>query len=306
MQWEVLPALPFTLPDAVVAGISGGVGGAVATGTVKGAIIGAATAAAFSGVGDLKDVWGVDTSTPAGLVESAGMHGIVGGVSSVASGGKFQAGFLAAAISDGASPMQANTLGQMALGTAQTAIVGGIGSVLGGGKFADGAVTGAFGYLYNDLAHDWARAGSIGGAILGGGLIAGGCDIVSYGACVIATPATMTAGAVGGGFIGGSLGWLAGSSADILMATPPENAWDPNGPKAPGYPGNAETGHPDYSDPKGGPNWVPNPNGRGFGWESGDGTVWVPSGQGGAAHGGPHWDQQNPRGKNYDNKYPHQ
>ncbi|MDE1174503.1 MAG: hypothetical protein PW790_12660 [Parvibaculaceae bacterium] len=81
------------------------------------------------------------------------MHGIVGGVSSVASGGKFQAGFLAAAISDGASPMQAHTLSQLAMAEAQTAVVGGVGSVLGEGKFSDGAVTGAFGYLFNCLGH---------------------------------------------------------------------------------------------------------------------------------------------------------
>lgn len=41
------------------------------------------------------------------------------------------------------------------LGTAtiQSAIVGGTASVLGGGKFANGAVTGAFGYLFNDAIH---------------------------------------------------------------------------------------------------------------------------------------------------------
>ncbi|MDE1174498.1 MAG: hypothetical protein PW790_12635 [Parvibaculaceae bacterium] len=87
------------------------------------------------------------------------MHGIVGGVSSVASGGKFQAGFLAAAISDGASPMQAHTLSQLAMAEAQTAVVGGVGSVLSGGKFSDGAVTGAFGYLFNDCFEncDWSH-----------------------------------------------------------------------------------------------------------------------------------------------------
>jgi hypothetical protein len=63
-------------------------------------------------------------------------------------------------------------------------------------------------------------------------MVAGGCDILTSGACVIATPGTYAAGAVGGGFIGGALGWLAGSTADILMAKPPDNAWDPNGPKA--------------------------------------------------------------------------
>jgi hypothetical protein len=55
-----------------------------------------------------------------------------------------------------------------------------------------------------------------------------------------------------------------------------------------------------FRDPKGGENWVPNPNpGRGggsHGWEDASGDVWVPSGQGGRAHGGPHWDVQTPGG----------
>jgi hypothetical protein len=120
-------------------------------------------------------------------------------------------------------------------------------------------------------------------------------------------PLTVPAGAYGGSWIGGGIGYIIGSIGDFVVdaydtlvyGKPPANAWDPDGPKAPGYPG----GQPGYTDPKGGPNWVPNPNGSGNGWESGDGTVWVPTGQGGAAHGGPHWDVQNPDG-NYDNVYP--
>jgi RHS repeat-associated protein len=81
-----------------------------------------------------------------------------------------------------------------------------------------------------------------------------------------------------------------------IFAKPPENAYDPDGPKAPGKPG-PETG---FRDPKGGENWVPNPNpGRGagsHGWQDSKGDVWVPSGQGGRAHGGPHWDVQTPGG----------
>jgi hypothetical protein len=77
---------------------------------------------------------------------------------------------------------------------------------------------------------------------------------------------------------------------------PPDNAYDPNGPKAPGQPG-PQNG---YRPPKGGPNWVPNPNpGQGessHGWEDNKGRVWCPTGQGGRAHGGPHWDVQTPGG----------
>ena len=81
-----------------------------------------------------------------------------------------------------------------------------------------------------------------------------------------------------------------------IYAKPPENARDPNGPKAPGKPPE-EVG---FEDPKGGENWVPNPNpgkgGGSHGWQDANGNVWVPSGQGGRAHGGPHWDVQAPGG----------
>lgn len=82
-------------------------------------------------------------------------------------------------------------------------------------------------------------------------------------------------------------------------AKPPSNAYDPNGPKAPGKPGESEG----FKDPKGGDNWVPNPNGKGNGWQADDGAVWCPTGQGGSAHGGPHWDVQYPGGGGY-NMYP--
>ena len=85
----------------------------------------------------------------------------------------------------------------------------------------------------------------------------------------------------------------------VLMATPPRDAKDPNGAKAPGKPGAAEG----FSDPKGGESWVPNPNGKGYGWQDSRGDVWVPSGPGRNAHGGPHWDVESPGGE-YDNIYP--
>jgi hypothetical protein len=44
-----------------------------------------------------------------------------------------------------------------------------------------------------------------------------------------------------------------------------------------------------------------------YGWESDNGNVWVPTGQGGAAHGGSHWDVQVPNSNgDYDNIYPPQ
>lgn len=85
----------------------------------------------------------------------------------------------------------------------------------------------------------------------------------------------------------------------FLNTNPPTDASDPNGAKAPGKPGKAEG----FCGPKGGDNWVPNPNGSGSGWEDENGNVWVPTGWSGArgtgttgpAHGGPHWDVQDPK-----------
>lgn len=88
----------------------------------------------------------------------------------------------------------------------------------------------------------------------------------------------------------------------------PENANNPDGPKAPGKPGEEQG----FKDPKGGENWVPNPNGTGYGWQDDKGNVWVPTGPGGTpgtgttgpAHGGPHWDVQDPKTGGADNVYP--
>ena len=120
-------------------------------------------------------------------------------------------------------------------------------------------------------------AGAIGGAQIGTAIFPG-------------------VGTVIGGVVGAGLGVLAGYGLDRMLAKPPENAHDPNGPKAPGQPG------PDdgYFPPKGGPNWVPNPNpgggGSSWGWEDKKGDVWCPTGQGGRSHSGPHWDVQTPGG----------
>jgi hypothetical protein len=86
-------------------------------------------------------------------------HGVVGGLSNVAQGGKFQDGFLSAAASAAVSntglanpeTSKLNIVGR----TAVASIAGGTASTLGGGKFANGAVTGAMHHLLN------AEAGNI-------------------------------------------------------------------------------------------------------------------------------------------------
>ena len=91
-----------------------------------------------------------------------------------------------------------------------------------------------------------------------------------------------------------------GCGPGLMCAKPPNDATDPNGAKAPGKPGDEEGFCPGDND---GDNWVPNPNGKGNGWEDENGDVWVPTGPGRAAHGGPHWDVQKPNGSHV-NVYP--
>lgn len=84
----------------------------------------------------------------------------------------------------------------------------------------------------------------------------------------------------------------------------PKDAHDPNGSKAPRKPGKREG----FEDPAGGEQWVPNPNDKSpnpdWGWFDKDGSVWVPTGpKPSIAHGGPHWDKQNPKTGGHENKH---
>jgi RHS repeat-associated protein len=119
--------------------------------------------------------------------------------------------------------------------------------------------------------------------------------------CALTVEVGCVPGAVVGAIIEGAIyvGAAVLISSSIMNSQPPKDATDPNGAKAPGKPGDAEG----YCPAKGGPKWVPNPNGSGSGWEDANGNVWVPTGPGGAAHGGPHWDVQTPGGS-YVNVYP--
>ncbi|WP_308425312.1 RHS repeat-associated core domain-containing protein, partial [Pseudomonas laurentiana] len=80
---------------------------------------------------------------------------------------------------------------------------------------------------------------------------------------------------------------------------PPKDAYDSSGAKAPGKPGDTEG----FCDCKGGETWARLDDGRGAGWVDREDNVWVPTGQGPDAHGGPHWDVQMPGG-DYENVYP--
>ena len=83
-------------------------------------------------------------------------HGLVGGAANEAMGGKFQDGFLSAAVSTAASDMGLNSfiggngLGGRAGRTIVAGLIGGTASEIGGGKFANGFYTAAFQHLFNE------------------------------------------------------------------------------------------------------------------------------------------------------------
>ncbi len=73
------------------------------------------------------------------------------------------------------------------------------------------------------------------------------------------------------------------------------------GAQAPGKPTKVDG----YEPPK---RWdgkrVKHPRSGRYGWPDKNGNIWIPTGPGPLAHGGPHWDVQDPKGKTYDNVYP--
>ncbi|KAF4516168.1 hypothetical protein B566_EDAN000406 [Ephemera danica] len=102
-----------------------------------------------------------------------------------------------------------------------------------------------------------------------------------------------------GALIGGAIATVgaAGVAWWILHRDPPNDAYDPEGAKAPGKP----TADDGFVSPKSGDDWVQNPNpgsgGAPWGWKDINGDVWCPTGKSpGRAHGGPHWDVESPGG----------
>jgi RHS repeat-associated protein len=135
------------IAGAVSAGVSGG---NILQGAAFGALSGGlAAAAAPIGTAIGADLGG---TTVANAVGQAVAQGAAGGVVSVAEGGDFGSGFLAAGVGslggsltseiEGHSSNQFNA-GALAVST----VAGGLGSVLGGGKFENGAMSGAFAYV---------------------------------------------------------------------------------------------------------------------------------------------------------------
>jgi len=140
------------LTSAALTKLNGGSwGDALRAGAIAGG-----TALAFFGLHDLQPGgWAADFG---GSLAKTVAHGFVGGISSVAGGGSFQDGFLAAGFTQAASlggvfgkVQSVNNISVRIRNAFAAAVVGGTASALGGGKFTNGAVTGAFSRMFNDL-----------------------------------------------------------------------------------------------------------------------------------------------------------
>jgi hypothetical protein len=137
--------------------MAGFMSGSVSSGNIEGALQGAFSAYVFYEVGQGLKAGGIE-NTWKGVMA----HGVAGCVTTAVGGGKCAAGALSAAFTKAVSiqpgmerlNQAAKTdLGARFAGTAIAAVMGGTGSVLGGGKFENGAITGAFSYLFNQLAY---------------------------------------------------------------------------------------------------------------------------------------------------------
>src|ERR1700722_15648001 len=147
---------------AIVTGLSGGNLGQI----LRASAIAGATAFAFYEVGDL--TYGSAHASPAfdspnfnaaNYAENVVGHALVGCGVAVANGSSCGSGALSGAVTASAGPL----INGQSYGAAlvENAVLGGAASVVGGGKFANGAITGAFGYMFNNAA------GAIKGARIG-------------------------------------------------------------------------------------------------------------------------------------------
>jgi hypothetical protein len=134
------------------AGLNGGDFNDILRGTVVQGAQGAIAAGFLHPLGEAAGAAGTFSAETA--IHVAG-HGVLGGASNAALGGKFQDGFLSAAASTFAA--DAGLLGGegggavgIASRTIRASIIGGSASALGGGKFANGAYTAAFQHLLNE------------------------------------------------------------------------------------------------------------------------------------------------------------
>jgi len=140
---------------ATIGAVSGAIGAAVNGGNIlRGALIGGVSGAAFSGAGSLFRGSGALAHLRGGFryFAQVAVHGTIGGITNILTGGKFGHGFATAGFakffSVGALKLGLDGAGQFFAAT----IAGGTASKVTGGKFANGATTAALAYVVNQAA----------------------------------------------------------------------------------------------------------------------------------------------------------
>ncbi len=158
IAYEIGPqSFEFTWGNIALTAAAGFTAGAITSGSVNGALQGAISAELFFGAGSLASANGLEETD----LGRAVFHAAAGCASSAIQGGNCGRGALAAGITqylgsnfadwakDGIPNAKVRFVAQ--LGVFST--IGGTASRLTGGKFANGAMTGAFQYLFNCVAH---------------------------------------------------------------------------------------------------------------------------------------------------------
>jgi hypothetical protein len=104
-----------------------------------------------SSAGSLADAIGGSAFASAGSLGRVGLHAAAGCAQSAMAGGGCRSGAIPAGFAELVGP-RIPTEG-VAANTVKFAVLGGAGATLSGGKFANGALTGSFGYLFNEVGH---------------------------------------------------------------------------------------------------------------------------------------------------------
>ncbi len=147
------------IAGAVAGGANAAINGGSLSDILRGAVVGGLQAALAAGIGGSL---GADP-TVFQQARAIAAHGVVGGASNVAMGGKFGDGFLSAAVTKSATFLKITSaiagaidkvtgIGDLASQAVAAGVIGGTASAVGGGKFANGAWTAAMQHLFNELA----------------------------------------------------------------------------------------------------------------------------------------------------------
>ena len=160
-QWAYSVGLIATTAATVICGGCGGVAYSSyyayqATGSMNAAFkAGAITYVSselFYGAGEIGSAVTSTYGVVAGYAASLAAHAAAGCISAEMGGGSCGSGALSAGVSK-LGTIAFGGYGGGVGGIIASAVIGGTASAIGGGKFENGAITGAFGYLFNCVAH---------------------------------------------------------------------------------------------------------------------------------------------------------